>query len=103
VVYKGRGLVRRLRDTATRFLIRNCAELCPLRVKSGSDALKFRCPLYPRKRTFLGAIRMSALGHEQTYAVQQGDGLFDHRVGKGEQLVWNGEAERAGRWSLGRC
>jgi hypothetical protein len=25
-----------------------------------------RCPLYPRKRTFAHAIRMSALGHKQT-------------------------------------
>ncbi len=39
---------------------------CLLWVKSGPDALKFRCPLYPRKRTFAHAIRMSALGHKQT-------------------------------------
>jgi hypothetical protein len=30
------------------------------------DALKFRCPLYPRKRTFAHAIRMSALGQKAT-------------------------------------
>jgi hypothetical protein len=35
---------------------------CPLLVKCERDALKFRCPLYPRKRTFAHAIRMSALG-----------------------------------------
>jgi len=35
---------------------------CPNRVISGRDALKFRCPLYPRKRTFAHAIGMSALG-----------------------------------------
>ena len=29
---------------------------CPLWVKSGRDALKFRCPLYPRKRTSVDAI-----------------------------------------------
>src|SRR5437773_151586 len=34
----------------------------PTWVKSGRDTLKFRCPLYPRKRTFAHAIRMSALG-----------------------------------------
>ncbi len=32
------------------------------RVESRRDALKFRCPLYPRKQTFLGAVAMSALG-----------------------------------------
>src|SRR6266566_3350775 len=30
-----------------------------------------RCPLYPRKRTFVSAFWMSALGQEATYAVQQ--------------------------------
>jgi hypothetical protein len=44
---------------------------CPLGVKSGRDALKFRCPLYPRKRTFITAIGMSALGHKRTHAAQQ--------------------------------
>jgi hypothetical protein len=34
-------------------------------VKSGRDALKFRCPLYPRKRTFVSAFWMSALGQKQ--------------------------------------
>jgi hypothetical protein len=34
----------------------------PLRVRSRHGALKFRCPLYPRKQTFAHAIRMSALG-----------------------------------------
>jgi hypothetical protein len=38
----------------------------PLWVNSGRDALKFRCPLYPRKRTFAHAIRMSALGQKAT-------------------------------------
>jgi len=33
---------------------------CPLWVKSGRDALKFRCPLYPRKQTFAPAVLMSA-------------------------------------------
>ena len=46
-----------------------------VRVKSGHDALKFRCPLYPRKRTFAHAIRMSALVESRmgavTWAVRQ--------------------------------
>jgi cytoskeletal protein CcmA (bactofilin family) len=43
--------------------------LCPFWVKSGRDAVKFRCPLYPRKRTFAHAIRMSALCQKQTFDV----------------------------------
>src|SRR5260370_17125185 len=39
---------------------------CPKWVKSGRDALKLRCSLYPRKRTFAHAIGMSALGQKQT-------------------------------------
>ena len=42
-------------------------------VKSGRDALKFRCPLYPRKRTFAHAIKMSALGHVWTAPSWQGE------------------------------
>jgi hypothetical protein len=30
-----------------------------------------RCPLYPRKRTFAHAIRMSALGHQRTLSATQ--------------------------------
>jgi hypothetical protein len=37
----------------------------PLWLKSGRDALKFRCPLFPRKRTFLASITMSALGQKR--------------------------------------
>jgi hypothetical protein len=48
-----------------------CGSPCPLWVKSGRHALKFRCPLYLSKRTFAHAIRMSALGHKRTHAVQQ--------------------------------
>jgi hypothetical protein len=40
----------------------NLVRQCLTRVKSGSDALKFRCLLYPRKRTFAGSHLMSALG-----------------------------------------
>ena len=36
------------------------ARRCPLWVRSGHGAIKLRCPLYPRKRTFAHAIRMSA-------------------------------------------
>jgi hypothetical protein len=46
---------------------------CLLWVKSGRDALKFRRPLYPRKRTPAHAIRMSASGHELFAEV--GDGM----------------------------
>jgi hypothetical protein len=40
---------------------------CPVRVKSGRDALKFRCPLDPRKRTLDRSRRMSGLGQKQTF------------------------------------
>jgi hypothetical protein len=39
---------------------------CPLWVISGHDALKLQCPLYPRKRTRLPSIGVSALGHKRT-------------------------------------
>jgi hypothetical protein len=38
---------------------------CPLWVKSGRDALKFRCPLYPRKRTLPDDSWMSAKGQKR--------------------------------------
>jgi hypothetical protein len=41
------------------------------RVKSRNDALKSRCPLCPRKRTFLVVVSMSAKGHKHTHAPQQ--------------------------------
>ena len=59
------------------------------RVKSGHGAIKLRCPLYPRKRTFARAIRMSALGQKQTSACS-----FDQVVGNGEYARWNREPER---------
>src|SRR5438105_3703846 len=58
---------------------------CPLRVKSGRDALKFRCPLYPRKRTSLNAIAMSALGHVWTAP------------------SWQGLSSRTQHWSVQPC
>jgi hypothetical protein len=44
---------------------------CLLRIKSGRDALKFRCPLYPRKQTSPNTVAMSALGQKRTHALQQ--------------------------------
>jgi hypothetical protein len=38
----------------------------PQWVNSEHPALKLQCPLYPRKRTFADAIKMSALGQKQT-------------------------------------
>jgi hypothetical protein len=67
---------------------------CLFRVKSGRDALKFRCPLYPPKRTSERSREMSALGQKRTHAVQQKRPLFDHLVGAGEQRRRHGEAER---------
>jgi hypothetical protein len=37
-------------------------------VNSGHAALKLQCPLYPSKRTFVGATAMSALGQKRTLA-----------------------------------
>jgi hypothetical protein len=46
---------------------------CPLRVKSRHGALKFQCPLYPRKRTSFGTVAMSALCQKATST-----GLVNH-------------------------
>jgi hypothetical protein len=70
---------------------------CPLWVKSGRDALKFRCPLYPRKQTSERSREMSALGQKATSAAKQKAPLFDHFIGKGEQIVGYLDAERLGR------
>jgi hypothetical protein len=43
-----------------------------------------RCPLYPRKRTFIGATVMSALCQKQTLRR-----LFDHLVGECKNVGWN--------------
>ena len=40
---------------------------CPLWVKNGHDGFNLRCPLYPRKQTFVSAIAMSALGQKRTW------------------------------------
>ena len=47
------------------------SKACQLWVKSGHLQCKKVCPLYPQKRTFAPAIRMSALGHKRTHALQQ--------------------------------
>jgi hypothetical protein len=44
---------------------------CLLWVNNGHCAVSGRCPLYPQKRTFDHAIRMSALGQKRTPALQQ--------------------------------
>ena len=67
----------------------------PLWVKSGRDALKFQCPLYPRKRTFAHAIGMSALGQKQTSAH-----LLNHFIGASKQRRWHIKAERLGRLEI---
>ena len=61
----------------------------PLWVKSRHDALKWRCPLYPQKRTLFSAVSMSALCQKQTSAAS-----FDHLVGYGEYAGWNCKAKR---------
>jgi hypothetical protein len=42
-----------------------------VKVITGHDAVKSRCPLYPRKLTFAHAIGISALGQKQTHAPQR--------------------------------
>jgi hypothetical protein len=44
---------------------------CLLWIISGHVDISTRCPLYPRKRTFVHEIGMSALGHFRTHALQQ--------------------------------
>src|SRR5262249_27698971 len=43
------------------------APSCPLWVKSRHFAVQSRCPLYPRKRTRLSRVVMSALFQKRTY------------------------------------
>src|SRR5262249_16643751 len=53
------------------------AHECPLWVKSRHRSTASQCPLYPRKRTLVERVVMSALCQKQTYAAQQ-NALFDH-------------------------
>jgi hypothetical protein len=68
---------------------------CPLWVKSGHDALKFRCPLYPRKRTFHDAVPMSEKGPLGAICSAAVSALFDHLVGGKQKLRWDGQAQPA--------
>jgi hypothetical protein len=43
---------------------------CPLWVTSGHFAMRERCPLYPRKRTFALQLEMSALGQKRSRRVR---------------------------------
>jgi len=49
--------------------------------------------LYPRKRTWISTVVMSAKGHNRTHAALQIAGLFDHLIGAGKQRGWHGNAE----------
>jgi len=44
---------------------------CPLWVKSGHLPTFARCPLYPRKRTWITTVMTSALCQKRTHALQQ--------------------------------
>jgi hypothetical protein len=56
---------------------------CLLWVISCRGAVKVGCPLYPQKRTLLGATPMSALCQKQTFCTAAEAELFDHLVGAG--------------------
>jgi hypothetical protein len=62
-------------------------------VKSRHFAVQSPCPLYPRKRTCAVQLRMSALGHKRTHAVQQLGSLLDHLVSAGDERLRKGKAE----------
>ena len=74
--------------------------LCPLWVKSGHESLKPRCPLYPRKRTFAHWIRMSALGHKQTFCAGQKLALFDYLIGAGLKPLRHRQAKCLGDFQI---
>jgi hypothetical protein len=57
----------------------------------GHRSTSEQCPLYPRKRTFAHAVRMSALGQKQTSAAS-----FDYLVSGGKQRRRDAQAERLG-------
>jgi hypothetical protein len=63
---------------------------CPLWVKSGRDAFKFRCLLYPRKRTFHDAVPMSEKGPLGAICSAAVSALFDQ-----QKLRWDGQAQPA--------
>jgi hypothetical protein len=53
-----------------------------------ADMVKFRCPLYPRKRTFAHAIRMSALGQKRTHAAQQNTSFIRSLRRRGRAAIY---------------
>jgi hypothetical protein len=55
---------------------------CPLWVKSGHEALKSRCPLYPQKRTSNGTLRMSALCQKRTHVQTEGTAIINLKTAK---------------------
>src|SRR4029077_8938778 len=65
---------------------------CPLWVKSGHGGLNLRCPLYPRKRTFGGAVSMSALCQKRTLLVDS----FSSAARPDELVDQTGSATRVG-------
>jgi len=75
---------------------------CPLWVISGHSPAHVACPLHPQKQTSQRAVGVSALCQKQTHAPQQNKSLFNHIVGKREQLIWNGQAERFRRLNVDR-
>jgi hypothetical protein len=64
---------------------------CLLWVTTGHDAVKSRCPLFPRKQTFIEAVGMSAMGQKQTFRHS-----FNHLVGGHKQRLRYSEAKGLG-------
>jgi hypothetical protein len=56
--------------------------------KSGHQQMPASCPLYPRKRTLIERVVMSALCQKRTHAVRQRKSLFDYFVGYAEHACW---------------
>src|SRR6516165_5656945 len=73
---------------------------CPLWVKSRHRSTSASCPLYPRKRTFVERVRMSALCQKRTHALQQTVSLFDHVIGALPQEQRHVEAERLSAFQI---
>src|SRR6516162_3089975 len=61
-------------------------------VISGHFIASSRCPLYPRKRTSIERVGMSALCQKRTHALQQ-NRRYSLALSGREQLRWNFEAE----------
>src|SRR6516225_7040723 len=63
-------------------------------VKSRRSVVTERCPLYPRKRTNSGHLKMSASCQKRTPAPQRKISLFDHLVGAGDDRSRYGYAQQ---------